>query len=251
MDGRGLRESVESSAAAGSEAAAAESDVRVDVGTAADTSRPPAVRNLLRSMMSDRADVDALLAATTAHAAPPHVSIPSVADPSATPSADAGEETPMSPSVAAAISGAASPTPSAPATAGNPSIALPAPPRKGAEGGELIHAEDRDRGAVPAGIYYSYLSAFGAPAFNAMLLSLVFMTGVSLGTDVWLSAWSTGRGGFSLGVYLGSYAALTAGSALLSLSYSLSWARGGINAARTLHNNMLRCILRSPSAFGC
>lgn len=247
MDGRGLR----GGAAAEAAAEAAPADVQVSVGDA--VSAPPQAprsSNLLRAMMSDRADVDAQLAATTAHAAPPPLADlpPAAAASSDALVEEAGDATPVSPSAAAASSGAATPVALAPALPDTLSAAAAAV-KPGGSGGELIHAEDREHGAVPAGIYWTYLASFGGPAFNAMALSLVLTTGVSLGTDVWLSAWSTGRGGFSLGLYLGAYAALTTGSALLSLCYSLSWARGGVNAARKLHSDMLRCILRSPSAW--
>jgi hypothetical protein len=244
-------------------------------------------RNLLRSMMEDRAAIDASLAATQ-HEGIGGTETPAVTpiSPSAAGAGDAGlASTPVAPVlVTPALSTTAAPVPSSGTSkGGGPATAL--------VGEKLIQLEDRDIGAVPVGVYGRYLSATGACTLPVILVSLVLSTVAGLLTDLWLSAWSSGaclvrrvrflavivhafllslpscvpppppsrtphttiappdRGGYALNTYILVYGVLTAAASLLALCNALSWAAGGVNAGRVLHSAMLRRVLRAPMSF--
>lgn len=202
--------------------------------------------NLLRTMMADRAAIDSALAATQLEAAADATVAEAGASEATEGEADdsVDEPAPASPVTRPSDLGS---TP-------NPATSTKLAPQGGGGGGamageRLIQAEDRDIGAVPLAIYGRYLASAGPCTLAVILASLVLSTGAGLATDLWLSAWSTGTGGYSLTAYMAVYGLLTGVAAVLILSQALAWAAGGVNAGRALHSRMLRRVMRAPMAF--
>jgi hypothetical protein len=151
-----------------------------------------------------------------------------------------------SPLVAATASALASAVTSAPASAG-----------------KLTVEEDRTRGSVSLSLYTRYLGAFGGPLLAVTAATLLDSTIGYVGTDWWLSYWSSagststsaaggGAGAgdaHSIGYYVGVYAALTVATIALVFVEALAWAVGGVRAAAHLHAAALQRVLRSPMAF--
>jgi hypothetical protein len=74
-----------------------------------------------------------------------------------------------------------------------------------------------------------------------LLIAIGFFgeSGLKLGSDFWLSFWSTHLGEHSVGYYLGIYSGLSLGSCAVSYYRSLVLNYGGLNAAKKMHDNML------------
>ena len=102
---------------------------------------------------------------------------------------------------------------------------------------------------MPLSVWTSYLASLGAGLNAAQWATLVVSAAAVVGTDVWLSVWSDARGGFSTGQYVGVYAAITGGAALVLWANALTWAVGGTRAARALHARALDTVLRAPTSF--
>jgi hypothetical protein len=130
-----------------------------------------------------------------------------------------------------------------------------------AASGKLTAEEDRARGSVSLSLYSSYLGAFGGVILAVSAATLLTSTVGYVGTDWWLSYWSSGgsastsgggAGGadtHSIGYYIGVYAALTLATIALVFAQALAWAVGGVRAAQHLHAAALQRVLRSPMAF--
>jgi len=118
-------------------------------------------------------------------------------------------------------------------------------------GGQLMGAEDRAEGAVGGRVYVDYGLAMGGPMLACTLVALVACTVGSVGSDLWLSYWSsTATGsGLSIGYFVGCYAAVNVGTAVLYFLQTLATAQGTMLASLRLHAAMLVSVMRSPMAF--
>ncbi|XP_014780308.1 ATP-binding cassette sub-family C member 10 isoform X1 [Octopus bimaculoides] len=142
---------------------------------------------------------------------------------------------------------------------------------------KLVGAEEKETGSVRISVYKTYWKAIGTSLSIIILLSLLFMQASRNITDWWLSYWvshsheqgqqSTNgwaniiidqsnqsmtnitNGKDNLKFYLGIYGGLAAGNSLFALCRAFSFAYGGINAAKVIHENLLRTILKAPTSF--
>lgn len=129
-------------------------------------------------------------------------------------------------------------------------VVTPARPKADASAsGRLMTDEDRNRGSVPLVIYLQYLRAMGMWVLVAMFASVALTNIGNVCMDYWLGYWSDRKGKNSLGFYIGVYAALSCAVCVLTLVFMLSWAVGSVKAAASLHEAMLRRVLRSPMFF--
>lgn len=119
----------------------------------------------------------------------------------------------------------------------------------------LIQKEVTEEGNVKLAVYQSYLRAIGYDITILLALLLVLSYAASVGSNFWLSDWSSQVGsnstseGFSLAVNLGVYGALGMGNAVGLLIVTLVLAYGSIRASRSKHNDMLNCVMRAPMSF--
>jgi len=116
-------------------------------------------------------------------------------------------------------------------------------------GAKIISDEDRLRGGVPLHVYSSYLASLGVIALFLIMLTLAAVNVGGVATDWFLGFWSTDSLSQPVGFYIGIYAAIIGATILLNLICNIAWAYGGVNAASSLHQNMLTRVLRAPSSF--
>ncbi|XP_065580663.1 multidrug resistance-associated protein 1-like isoform X3 [Artemia franciscana] len=130
------------------------------------------------------------------------------------------------------------------------------------EGEKLIEAEKAETGKVKTEVYLHYLRSVGfALSFWTILLYAIYQL-FSVGTNVWLSAWSNAYVNENdtatepvpippseRDMFLGVYGALGFGQAIMIYFNILNVAKGGLEASRKLHHRMLDNILKSPMVF--
>jgi hypothetical protein len=130
--------------------------------------------------------------------------------------------------------------------------------RKGHErtGGKLIEAETSETGSVKLGVYKNYIQTIGICICSCILFSFIGSNVSQVFSSLWLSQWSndaldpnktgdTKLRDLRLGVY-GGFGTL---EAIFTLAASISLNLACIRAAKILHNNMLKRIIRAPMSF--
>jgi ABC-type multidrug transport system fused ATPase/permease subunit len=120
---------------------------------------------------------------------------------------------------------------------------------KQGKGQALMTGEERATGAVNNNVYLAYFRAGGVLACIWLLIAMVLSQVMRVGSDLWLSWWSSGNFGLSNGIYMGVYAAWGGAQALFNLISGVSFAIIGIVAARKLHNAAVDSVIRAPSSF--
>ncbi|KAM7300280.1 putative multidrug resistance protein [Ixodes scapularis] len=105
-------------------------------------------------------------------------------------------------------------------------------------------------------VYFAYFGAIGVVWLVPIALMNVASSAFSLGSNLWLTAWSNDPplpdGTQDLGkrdLRLGVYGGLGLGQGLTILFGSLALSLGSLKGAMFLHNGLLANILRSPMAF--
>jgi len=130
-------------------------------------------------------------------------------------------------------------------------VAKDAPEAKKPPVEKMIKDEKREEGSVKWSVFASYARAFPGTWFAVG--GLMFMQCVkqlaSVGTTLWLSAWSGNDLHMSHAGYLLGYAGISLGNALLTYVKSLLWTYLGIEAAQTLHMRLLRVVLSTRLTF--
>ncbi|KAG0440557.1 hypothetical protein HPB47_016252, partial [Ixodes persulcatus] len=121
---------------------------------------------------------------------------------------------------------------------------------------KLVQAEFAETGQVKWRVYFAYFGAIGAAWLVPIVLMNVASSAFSLGSNLWLTAWSNDPplpdGTQDLGkrdLRLGVYGGLGLGQGLTILFGSLALSLGSLKGAMFLHNGLLANILRSPMAF--
>ncbi|CAG8625397.1 12375_t:CDS:10 [Gigaspora margarita] len=110
----------------------------------------------------------------------------------------------------------------------------------------LMSTEEQCKGAVDNGIYLSYFrSAGGALSILIIVFLLVMMQGANLGNNFWLSFWSSNTFEFPMGVYC----AWGAAQGIFGLLCGVAFSYSGVKAAKRLHNNAIKRVLRAPTSF--
>ena len=115
--------------------------------------------------------------------------------------------------------------------------------------GRLIQDEKVETRAVEMAVYAFYFNAVGLVAVFSIFLLNVISQACSIGTNVWLSAWSDDPNSAETGtrnMYLSVYGVLGFASASFLGGIALYVAIGGLSASSLLHDKMLRGVLRYP-----
>ncbi|XP_040163169.1 multidrug resistance-associated protein 1 isoform X10 [Anopheles arabiensis] len=118
---------------------------------------------------------------------------------------------------------------------------------------KLIETEKSETGSVKWEVYKHYLKSIGLTLSVATVILNMIFQGFSIGSNLWLSRWSTddtaGNDTSRRDMYLGVYGAFGAGQAFLSFFCDLSPQLGTWRAAKHLHATLLQAVLRLPIAF--
>ncbi|XP_041776332.1 multidrug resistance-associated protein 1 isoform X12 [Anopheles merus] len=118
---------------------------------------------------------------------------------------------------------------------------------------KLIEQEKSETGSVKWEVYKHYLKSIGLTLSVATVILNMIFQGFSIGSNLWLSRWSTddtaGNDTSRRDMYLGVYGAFGAGQAFLSFFCDLSPQLGTWRAAKHLHATLLQAVLRLPIAF--
>ncbi|XP_052866594.1 multidrug resistance-associated protein 1 isoform X1 [Anopheles cruzii] len=115
---------------------------------------------------------------------------------------------------------------------------------------KLIEQEKSETGSVKWEVYKHYLKSIGwTLSIATVLLNMVFQ-GFSIGSNLWLSRWSTDEEAENntsvRDMYLGVYGAFGAGQVLANFIASLTFALGALYAAKAMHEMLLQYVLRWP-----
>lgn len=120
--------------------------------------------------------------------------------------------------------------------------------KKGKAG--LMQSEERAVSSVSWSVYTSYVRASGS-IFNAplVLVLLIVSQGANIVTSLWLSWWTSDKFGFSMGQYIGVYAGLGAGQAMLMFAFMVSLSIFGTAASKGMLRQAVTRVLRAPMSF--
>ncbi|XP_077285788.1 multidrug resistance-associated protein 1-like [Arctopsyche grandis] len=121
----------------------------------------------------------------------------------------------------------------------------------------IIEDEQAETGNIKWPVYYHYFKSVGPFLAIATIISNVAYQGFNIGGNFWLSNWSTNNDLNTNGtndthtrdLYLGVYGALGIGQVLSSFFYNLAPQLGFWLAAKIMHEEMLKNIMRSPLSF--
>ncbi|XP_049277101.1 multidrug resistance-associated protein 1 isoform X1 [Anopheles funestus] len=115
---------------------------------------------------------------------------------------------------------------------------------------KLIEQEKSETGSVKWEVYKHYLKSIGLTLSVATVILNMIFQGFSIGSNLWLSRWSTDESAENdtsvRDMYLGVYGAFGAGQVLSTFLSTLFLYVGALEASRTLHKTLLRRILRAP-----
>ncbi|XP_050076523.1 multidrug resistance-associated protein 1 isoform X2 [Anopheles maculipalpis] len=115
---------------------------------------------------------------------------------------------------------------------------------------KLIEQEKSETGSVKWDVYKHYLKSIGLTLSVATVILNMIFQGFSIGSNLWLSRWSTDETAENdtsvRDMYLGVYGAFGAGQVMASFASSLSFALGALTAAREMHVLLLRYVLHWP-----
>uniref|UniRef100_A0A182WGR0 ABC-type glutathione-S-conjugate transporter n=1 Tax=Anopheles minimus TaxID=112268 RepID=A0A182WGR0_9DIPT len=115
---------------------------------------------------------------------------------------------------------------------------------------KLIEQEKSETGSVKWDVYKHYLKSIGLTLSVATVILNMIFQGFSIGSNLWLSRWSTDESAENdtsvRDMYLGVYGAFGAGQVLANFIASLTFALGALYAAKTMHELLLRYVLHWP-----
>ncbi|KAK9234707.1 P-loop containing nucleoside triphosphate hydrolase protein [Lipomyces kononenkoae] len=114
--------------------------------------------------------------------------------------------------------------------------------------------EHSEKGQVKFSVYKEYIKAANLTVVIIFILLMIASNSMSVGGNIWLKHWSDVNTEYGdnpdTGRYLGIYLFFGLTSAFLTLFYTLTlWIFCTIEAAKKLHDRMLRHVLRSPMSF--
>jgi len=142
--------------------------------------------------------------------------------------------------------------PPSPATFRSPRLEVtPEQDEANRQKGTLFTDEERKMGNIALRVYWNYCVAGGLWLILLMFLMQALRIGSRIMWGVWLSWWSDPKNahGFSPWVYRGGYISLVAAEALFTLFGSLFFLKFAMNAARSLHTNMLIAVSRATISW--
>ncbi|KAF2879992.1 hypothetical protein ILUMI_26180, partial [Ignelater luminosus] len=113
---------------------------------------------------------------------------------------------------------------------------------------KLIEAEKTETGSVKWKVYKYYFETIGIAVGLAVILLYIVAQAFNIGSNIWLSTWTTDKNVTSekRDLYLGVYGALGLAQVLFSFFGVLALFYGGLNGALLLHNLLLKNILKAP-----
>eukprot|EP00736_Rhodelphis_marinus_P010078 Rmarinus@m.20889 len=111
--------------------------------------------------------------------------------------------------------------------------------------------EHREFGAVRWSVYQRYYLAVGVGLSTLVFVSLVLMQASRNACDLWLSYWVAHEkdSGSRTNYYLGWYIGLGVANSLFTLLRAFAFAYGGLIAAKVLHDDVLKTVLRAKMYF--
>lgn len=117
-------------------------------------------------------------------------------------------------------------------------------------GAALMQQEERAVKSVSWSVYIAYVRASGSILFAPIVfLILVIAQGANITTSLWLSWWTSNKFGFTMGQYIGAYAALGLIQAFLMFVFSVTLTTLGTRASRVMLQNAMTRVLRAPMSF--
>ncbi|XP_062546109.1 multidrug resistance-associated protein 1 isoform X12 [Armigeres subalbatus] len=130
-----------------------------------------------------------------------------------------------------------------------PEKKVPEEPQKN----KLIEQEKSETGSVKWEVYKHYLKSIGLTLSVATVFLNMIFQGFSIGSNLWLSKWSTDESAENdtsvRDMYLGVYGAFGAGQAITSFFCDLVPQLGTWNAAVHLHNSLLSTVFHLALVF--
>ena len=116
--------------------------------------------------------------------------------------------------------------------------------------GALMQAEERAVSNVSWKVYYAYIKASGSIWVAPLVIGLIVLSqGANISTSLWLSWWTADKFGFSRPVYVGAFAALGFGQALLMFLFSVALSVFGTQASKVMLQQAITQVLRAPMSF--
>ncbi|CRL00438.1 CLUMA_CG013703, isoform B [Clunio marinus] len=127
------------------------------------------------------------------------------------------------------------------------------PVQNGGGNQKLIETEKAETGSVKWDVYKHYLKSIGwTLSIATVILNMIFQT-FSIGSNVWLSEWSSDKEAANdtgkRNMYLGVYASFGLGQVVAQFIVSLTFSLGTIAAANGMHSILLSAVLRLPMTF--
>ncbi|CAG8684351.1 647_t:CDS:10 [Cetraspora pellucida] len=126
----------------------------------------------------------------------------------------------------------------------------------------LMSTEEQYRGAVNNEIYFAYFkNAGGLLSILIIIFLLVMMQGTNIVNNLWLSFWSSNTFELPIGLYacilkfmksqiaMGVYCAWGATQGIFSILCGIAFSYSGVKAAKRLHYNAIKRVLRAPISF--
>ncbi|XP_066905610.1 multidrug resistance-associated protein 1 [Halyomorpha halys] len=125
------------------------------------------------------------------------------------------------------------------------------------DGKKIIKEEKVEVGGVSMKVYGHYFQAIGLSLFSATIILTAIQQGFSIGSNVWLSAWSSANDISSNGtmdtskrdMYLGVYGLLGVAEVVAAFLSSICWFIGAADAGIRIHVLLLSNIFHSPMSF--
>ncbi|CRL00440.1 CLUMA_CG013703, isoform D [Clunio marinus] len=127
------------------------------------------------------------------------------------------------------------------------------PVQNGGGNQKLIETEKAETGSVKWDVYKHYLKSIGwTLSIATVILNMIFQT-FSIGSNVWLSEWSSDKEAANdtgkRNMYLGVYASFGLGQVFTTFIATLALYIGTLRAAQNTHNYLLTKMLRAPMEF--
>jgi len=119
---------------------------------------------------------------------------------------------------------------------------------------KLISTEELKTGSVGLAVYCNYIKAIGTIGALVTVISYIAANSFTVGSSVWLSEWSNdanknGSHHISSRERLEVYAALGLGQTIFILIATITLNLACLKGSRTLHEQMLDNVIRSPMSF--
>ncbi|KAL4880304.1 P-loop containing nucleoside triphosphate hydrolase protein [Aspergillus karnatakaensis] len=115
----------------------------------------------------------------------------------------------------------------------------------------LMQQEEKATDSVGWGVWKAYTKASGSYLNAVAILFLLALANViSVWTSLWLSYWTSDHyPSLSTGQYIGIYAGLGGGSAVLMFIFSTYMTTSGTNASKAMLQRAMTRVLRAPMSF--